>query len=144
MRRKITSRKYWSIRIILLPLIVGFLFGISGRNAIAFRLEVPEEIKKLPREEQLKWLNAQVKESRELQVEVGQERTDQRQKDKQAIAQEMQDEAAQHDEAMVQLKSNLVKKEQAAASRDNLTYSFMGILLIGSLAGYLYYKRREA
>lgn len=129
-----------TIGAVLFGLATACLLMALGGAAFAFKISVPDDIKNQSPEKQLQWINDQCRESRALQVKVGQERVEQRAQQKIAQGQEMAIEAQDRINLIMGIKRDNQERAQALANQENMLE--LCVLAIGAGAFALFAVRR--
>ena len=118
-----------------------FIFFSFGIDAFGFSIEIPEHVQKKSEEEQTQWLKQQMKEGREEQLKVGEERYHGRMDNKKQVAGSMIREAEERRRIIREAKELKNKREQDYNFKSQLGFIVVAILMIS--AGILYFSTRK-
>jgi len=122
---------------------ISLLFLLGAMNAFAFKIAIPEDISKLPEEEQNKWLNEQMDKAWEEQQEVGKERYESRMKEKQEVAESLVAGAQKSRRLIREAAAAAQRRESESLVRSQGAFLFIVILGIPALLFWMYYRQKN-
>jgi hypothetical protein len=107
-------------------------------------MAIPEEVQKLPPEQQAQWLNRQFQQAAELQKKVAQERFAAREHTRAEIIQTMNAAAAERERQIAEARDALQERQDKADQEQATASGLLGVMLVACLAALLYNRWRAA
>jgi len=117
-----------------------FLFSLTA--AFAFRIEIPEDIAKLPQAEQDKYVNDILKEAKAEQERLGIERHEERLKDQEALSNELAQRAEERRQLILEAREER-EREEAETERRTKSVFFISMVIVISAVGYFIYRKKK-
>lgn len=133
-----------SFRLRLLPcrLFAG-IFLLLAAAAFAFRIEIPEDVAKLPQAEQDKYVNTILDDAKVEQERLAAERHEERLQDQEALSNEMVKRAEERRQLILEARKEREREEAETAHRSKVVFFFSLIILIPAVTIFIYMKKKE-
>lgn len=128
---------------VLTCLLFSGMFLLMYAPAFAFRIEIPEDVAKLPQAEQDKYVNNILNEAKVEQERLAIERHEERLQDQEALSNEMVQKAEERRKLILEARMEREREEAETERRTKAVFLLSMVIMIPAVGFFIYMKRKE-